>query len=215
MPGMDVVVAGGHGKVGLRLLRLLADRGHRARGLIRNPDHARDLHELGAEPVLCDIEALDDITRCCVGADAVVFAAGAGPGSGPERKRTVDYGGAVKLIDAAKKNGIERYVMVSAISVDRPDEWSHQMRPYYQAKADADSRLLESGLDHTIVRPGSLTDHPGTGLVTLGTNPERGEIPREDVAAVVMAVLETPSSVGTTFELVSGDTPIDEAIRAL
>jgi uncharacterized protein YbjT (DUF2867 family) len=89
------------------------------------------------------------------------------------------------------------------------------MRPYYQAKADADSRLLESGLDHTIVRPGSLTDDPGTGLVTVGTNPERGEIPREDVAAVVMAVLETPSSVGTTFELVSGDTPIDEAIRAL
>ena len=208
---MDVVVAGGHGKVGLRLLRLLADRGHRARGLIRNPDHARDLEGIGAEPVVCDIEALDDISRCCEGADAVVFAAGAGPGSGAERKRTVDYDGAVKLMEA----GVRRYVMVSAISVDRPDEWSDQMRPYYEAKADADRRLLESGLDHTIVRPGGLTDEPGTGLVRVGTDLGGGQIPREDVAAVLLAVLETPSSVGKTFELVSGDTPIDQAIQAL
>jgi uncharacterized protein YbjT (DUF2867 family) len=212
---MDVVVAGGHGKVGLRLLRLLAERGHRARGLIRNTEHAPDLEELGAEPVLCDIEALDDISGCCEGADAVVFAAGAGPGSGAERTRTVDYGGAVKLIDAAKRCGIQRYVMVSAVSADRPDEWSEQMRPYYEAKADADERVLESGLDHTIVRPGALTDDPGTGLVTVGRELERGSIPRDDVAAVVLAVLETPSSVGKTFELVSGHTPIDAAIRAL
>jgi uncharacterized protein YbjT (DUF2867 family) len=208
---MDVVVAGGHGKVGLRLLSLLADRGHRARGLIRNPDHAADLHEVGAEPVMCDIEALDDISRCCEGADAVVFAAGAGPGSGAERKRAVDYGGAVKLMNA----GIQRFVMVSAISADRPDEWSDQMRPYYQAKADADTRLLESGLDHTIVRPGGLTDDPGTGLVRVGTDLGGGQIPRDDVAAVLLAVLETPSSIGKAFELVSGDTPIDEALRGL
>jgi uncharacterized protein YbjT (DUF2867 family) len=208
---MDVVVAGAHGKVGLRLLRLLVDGGHRARGLIRNPDHEADLRELGAEPVLCDMEALDDISGCCEGADAVVFAAGAGPGSGAERKRTVDYGGAVKLIDA----GIQRYVMVSAISVDRPDEWSDQMRPYYEAKADADKRLLESGLDYTIVRPGGLTDEAGTGMVRVGSDLGGGEIPREDVAAVLLAVLETPSSIGKTFELVSGDTPIEEAIRGL
>jgi uncharacterized protein YbjT (DUF2867 family) len=212
---MDVVVAGGHGKVGLRLLKLLAERGHRARGLIRNPDHASDIEDVGAAPVVCDIEALDDISECCKGADAVVFAAGAGPGSGIERKRTVDYGGAVKLIEAAKANGIDRYVIVSAISVDRPDEWSEQMRPYYEAKRDADKAVLDSGLDHTIVRPGGLTDDPGTGLVTVGTNLERGEVPREDVAAVLLAVLETPSSVGKTFELVSGETPIEEAVRAL
>ncbi len=208
---MDVVVAGGHGKVGLRLLRLLADGGHRARGLIRNPDHEADLRELGAEPVLCDMEALDDIPGCCEGADAVVFAAGAGPGSGVERKRTVDYGGAVKLMNA----GVQRYVMVSAISVDRPEEWSDQMRPYYEAKADADKRLLESGLDYTIVRPGGLTDDAGTGMVRVGTDLGGGEIPREDVAAVLLAVLETPSSIGKTFELISGDTPIEEAIRGL
>jgi uncharacterized protein YbjT (DUF2867 family) len=212
---MDVVVAGGHGKVGLRLLRLLAEGGHRARGLMRNPGHEAELRGLGAEPVLCDIEALDDISGCCERADAVVFAAGAGAGSGAERKRTVDYGGAVKLIEAAKTNGTDRYVIVSAISVDRPDEWSEQMRPYYEAKRDADERLLESGLSYTIVRPGGLTDDPGTGLVTVGTDLERGEVPREDVAAALVAVLETPSSVGKTFELVAGATPIEEAIRGL
>jgi uncharacterized protein YbjT (DUF2867 family) len=208
---MDIVVAGGHGKVGIRLLELLAGSGHRARGLIRNPDHAADLERVGAEPVLCDIEALDDISECCRGADAAVFAAGAGPGSGPERKRTVDLGGAVKLMQA----GVKRYVMVSAISVDRPDEWSDEMRPYYEAKAEADRRLLESGLDYTIVRPGGLTDEPGTGRVTVGTGIERGNVPRDDVAAVLLAVLETPSTVGKVFELVSGETPVEDAVRAL
>ena len=208
---MDVVVAGGHGKVGIRLLELLAGGGHRARGLIRNPGHAADLERIGAEPVVCDIEALDDISEFCRGADAVVFAAGAGPGSGPERKRTVDLGAAVKLMEA----GVRRYVMVSAIAADRPDEWSDEMRPYYEAKAEADRRLLDSGLDHTIVRPGGLTDEPGTGRVAVGTGIERGNVPRDDVAAVLLAVLETPGSGGKVFELVSGETPVEEAVRGL
>jgi uncharacterized protein YbjT (DUF2867 family) len=195
----------------MRLLRLLAEGGHRARGLIRNPDHVSDLEAAGAEPVICDMEALDDMSECCQGADAVVFAAGAGPGSGAERKRTVDYGGAVKLMEA----GIRRYVMVSAIGADRPDEWSDEMRPYYEAKADADRALLDSGLDHTIVRPGGLTDDRGTGRVTVGTGIERGNVPRDDVALVLLAVLETPSTIGKAFDLVSGDTPVEEAVRGL
>ena len=208
---MDVVVAGGHGKIGLRLLRLLADGGHRARGLIRNPDHAAELSAIGAEPVVCDMEQLDDLSECCAGADAVVFAAGAGPGSGPERKRTVDYGAAVKLMEA----GVPRYVMVSAISAGRPEEWSDAMRPYYEAKAGADERLMASGLDYTIVRPGGLTDDPGTGQVRLGTDLERGEIPRDDVAAVSSRSWKRPARSGKTFELVAGDTPVDEAVRSL
>ena len=208
---MDVVVAGGHGQIGLRLLRLLADGGHRARGLVRNPDHVQDVAAAGGEAVVCDMEALDDLSGCCAGADAVVFAAGAGPGSGPERKRTVDYGAAVKLMEA----GVSRYVMVSAIGAGRPDDWSEEMRPYYEAKAGADERLMESGLDYTIVRPGGLTDDPGTGRVRVGTNLDYGNIPRDDVAAVLLAVLETPGTVGKTFELVSGDTPVDEALRTL
>jgi uncharacterized protein YbjT (DUF2867 family) len=208
---MDVVVAGGHGKIGLRLLRLLADGGHRARGLVRNPEHVQELADAGAEAVLCDMEELEDLSGCCAGADAVVFAAGAGPGSGPERKRTVDYGAAVKLMDA----GVRRYVMVSAISAGRPHEWSDAMRPYYEAKAGADEKLVASGLDYTIVRPGGLTDDPGSGMVTVGTDLERGSIPREDVATVLLAVLETPGSIGKTFELVAGDTAIEEAVRGL
>jgi uncharacterized protein YbjT (DUF2867 family) len=208
---MDVVVAGGHGQIGLRLLTLLAERGHRARGLIRNPGHAPDLEDVGAEPVVCDMEALDDLSECCAGADAVVFAAGAGPGSGPERKQTVDYDAAVKLMHA----GVRRYVIVSAIAADRPQEWSDQMRPYYEAKAGADDRLQESGLDYTIVRPGGLTDDPGTGRVLVGTGLDYAQVPRDDVAAVLLALLEEPSSIGKTFELVSGDEPIDEAIAGL
>src|SRR5204863_2454973 len=135
--------------IALRLLRLLARDGHRARGLIRNPDHAADLEAAGAEPVVADLEALDDLSEYVQGADAIVFAAGAGPGSGAARKRTMDLGGAVKLIDAARVAGIRRYVIVSAMGVNRPAGWSEQMRPYYQAKAEADAQVEASGLDYT------------------------------------------------------------------
>jgi uncharacterized protein YbjT (DUF2867 family) len=212
---VDVAVAGGHGKVGIRLLRLLADRGHRARGLIRNPDHAIELHNVGAEAVVCDIEERDDISDCVRGADAVVFAAGAGPGSGPERKRTVDYGGAVKLIEAAKQNGIDRYLMVSAIKVERPEEWPEPMVPYYEAKRDADEALIQSGLTYTIVRPGSLTDDVGTGLVEIGFGLERGDIPRDDVAASLLLTLEAVNTYGQAFDVVSGDDPVEDAIANL
>jgi uncharacterized protein YbjT (DUF2867 family) len=212
---MDVVVAGGHGKVALRLLRLLADRGDRARGLIRNPDHAGDLEAVGAEAVLCDLEREEDVAPHIEGADAVVFAAGAGPGSGPERKRTMDLGGAVKLIEAARANGIARYVMVSSIGADRPERASGPMRPYLEAKAEADERLAGSGLDHTIVRPGRLTDDPGTGRIRAGAKLGGGQVSRDDVAATLLAVLHADNTIGKTFVLLGGDTPIEEAVRAL
>jgi uncharacterized protein YbjT (DUF2867 family) len=212
---MDVVVAGGHGKVALRLLRLLAGRGDRARGLIRNPAHARDLEAVGAEPVLCDLEQEDDVARCVEGADAVVFAAGAGPGSGPQRKQTMDLGGAVKLIDAARANGIARYLMISSIGAEDPERASGAMRPYLEAKAEADERLVESGLDHTIVRPGRLTDAPGTGRIRAGLDPRSGEVTRDDVAATLLAVLGAENTIGKTFYLLGGDTPIEQAVRSL
>jgi uncharacterized protein YbjT (DUF2867 family) len=208
---MNVVVAGGHGQIGQRLLKLLAERGDRARGLIRNPDHAADLEALGAEPVLCDLEGDDDVAAAAAGADAVVFAAGAGPGSGAARKQTVDLGGAVKLMEA----GVARYVIVSGISVSRPDRAPEEMRPYIEAKAEADRRLQASGLDWTIVRPGLLTNEPGTGRVAAGNDLEYGEIPRDDVAAVLVAVLDDPGTVGKVFDLVAGDASIDEAVAAL
>jgi uncharacterized protein YbjT (DUF2867 family) len=216
---MDVVIAGGHGKIALRLERLLADGGHRARAIIRNPDQAGDIEAAGAEPVVLDLEALAglaELTDAVRGADAVVFAAGAGPGSGPERKRTVDYGAAVKLIAAAEAAGVDRYVMVSSIGAHQPEAGEGPMRAYLQAKADADDALVASGLRWTIVRPGSLTDDPGTGRVSLSTDMgRRGSIPRDDVAAVIATCLTTSSAAGTTFEAFSGDTPIDDAVAAL
>lgn len=212
---MDVVVAGGHGKVGRRLLRLLAERGDRARGLVRNPDHAPALERLGAEPVICDLEREADIGPFVAGADAVVFSAGAGPGSGPERKRTVDLGGALKLIEAAKSNGIRRYVMVSAMGAADPSGGSDAMRPYLDAKAEADAALEGSGLDSTIVRAGGLTDEPGTGRVTVGFGLDRGSVARDDVAATLLAALDEEGTIGKTFELIQGDTPIEDALRRL
>jgi len=213
---MDVVIAGGHGKIALRLAPLLTERADRVRALIRNPDHGADVEATGAEAVLCDMEREDDLSAYVEGADAIVFAAGAGPGSGPERKRTVDFGGAVKLIEAAQDKGVRRYVIVSSIGAHDPKSGPEQMRPYLEAKADADRALMASELDWTIVRPGMLTDDPGSGKVraTLEQG-ERGPIPREDVAATLAAVLATPSSVGKTFVLVSGDTPVDDAVSSL
>jgi uncharacterized protein YbjT (DUF2867 family) len=213
---MDVVIAGGHGKVAMRLTRLLSERGDRVRSLIRNPGHVADVEAAGGEPVIRDMEAEDDLSTSVAGADAVVFAAGAGPGSGPERKRTVDYGAAVKLIDAARKTGVTRYVIVSSIGADDPSSAGGQMGPYLHAKHDADAALSESGLAYTIVRPGSLTEDPGTGRVTVtGDMSARGPVPRDDVAAVLAAVLADDSTVGKTFVVVSGETPIDEALRTL
>ena len=214
---MDVAVAGGHGQIGRRLLRLLAERGDRARGLIRNPDHAADLEAIGAEAVLCDLEAEDaDVAGAIAGADAVVFSAGAGPGSGPERKQTVDLGGAVKLIDAAKANGISRYVIVSSMGADNPPPGDDTFAVYLRAKAAADEALAGSGLDYTIVRPGSLTNDPGhrEDRRRRAPRPPRSD-PRDDVAATLVAVLDEPATIGKTFEILSGEKEIAEALRNL
>jgi uncharacterized protein YbjT (DUF2867 family) len=211
---MDIIVAGGHGKIGIRLLRLLASQGHRARGIIRKPEQAADLEAAGAEAIVCDLEHEDP--RPHLGrADAIVFAAGAGPGSGPERKRTVDYGAAVKLIEAAGELGIPRYLMISSMGTDDIEHADERMRPYLQAKADADAELRASGLDWTIVHPGSLTDDPGTGRVAIAPKLEWGEVPRDDVAAVLAECLQAPNAVRAEFDLVSGETPIPEAVRAV
>jgi uncharacterized protein YbjT (DUF2867 family) len=216
---MDVVIAGGHGQIALRLERLLTAGGHRSRAIVRNPDHTQEVAATGAEPVVMDLEAiggLHELTEAVRGADAVVFAAGAGPGSGPERKRTVDHGAAVKLIAAAEAAGVGRYVMISTLGADRPDARGESMRPYFEAKAEAEDALRASRLVRAIVRPGSLTNDPGTGRVTVAEHLGRwGRIPRDDVAAVLLAVLVEGVADGRTFEVVSGDTPIGEALAGL
>jgi nucleoside-diphosphate-sugar epimerase len=207
---MRVVIAGGHGAVALELTRLLDERGDQVRSLIRNPDHAEDVREAGAlEVIVCDLEhdVADRVAEAAGEADAVVFAAGAGPNSGPERKETMDYGGAVKLIEAAQHNQIRRYVMISSMGADPEHEGDETFDAYLRAKGRADEAVKASELDYAILKPGMLTDDPPTGKVEAGESVERGSIPRADVAAVIAVLLEdkTPQR---TLAVVSGKTPI-------
>mgnify|MGYP001788254791 CR=1 FL=1 len=213
---MDVTIVGGHGQIALLLAKRLSDAGHRVRSTIRKPEHAADVTAAGAEPVAVDLEdPMSDLDAAVQGADAVVFAAGAGPNSGPQRKRDVDLGGAVRLIGAAREAGVQRFVMVSTVGTERA-ALGGPMGPYLEAKLQADEALASSGLDFTIVRPGRLTDDPGTGLVACAAHFGRsGEVARDDVAAVLHAVLELPQTVGHTFEVMDGDTPVARAVATL
>jgi uncharacterized protein YbjT (DUF2867 family) len=214
---MRVVIAGGHGKIALRLERLLSADGDQAVGLIRNPAHAADVEATGAEAVVIDLEkaSVEEVAKTLEGADAVVFAAGAGPGSGAARKDTVDRAAAALLADAAEAAGVDRYVMVSAIGVDNepPPGTDSVYAAYSRAKKAADDDLRSrKNLNWTIIRPGGLTDEPGTGRVALDTEVERGSVPRDDVAEVLLATLRRPFTVGLTLELVEGTVPIVPAL---
>jgi len=211
---MLVVIAGGHGKVARHLARLLAGRGDRVRGLIRDPMHTDDLRADGSEPVVCDLEAATDeeVTEAVAGADAVVFAAGAGPGSGAERKLTIDRDGAIKLLEAACAADVERYVMVSSVGAESPPDGDDVFSVYLRAKAEADRALTESDRAWTILRPGMLTDEPATGRVRIQPEPVRAAVTRADVAATLAAILHDPRSTRRVLYAVGGDDPIDEAL---
>ena len=214
----QVAVVGGHGKVALQLHPLLLEAGRQPVGLVRSDDQRAVLEEMGAHARLLNIEQADGeaFGRAFEGCDAVVFAAGGGPDGNIERKRTVDLEGALKSIEGARAAGITRFVMVSAIGVDEPlpDDTAPVWKAYVEAKRDADEALRLSGLDWTILRPGRLTDDPATGLVALGPDVERGEIPRADVAATIAAVLDDDRTVGKQWNLVGGQIPVAEAVSA-
>jgi uncharacterized protein YbjT (DUF2867 family) len=214
---MRVVIAGGHGQIALLLEKVLADRGHHAVGVVRNPDHVGDVEATGAEAVVLDLEKADvaDLTDVVKGSDAVVFAAGGGPNSGAARKETVDKGAAVLLAEAAEQAGVRRYVMVSAMGTDKADPDSDDVfQVYLRAKKAADDDLRSRDLDWTVVRPGRLTDNPPTGRIQVGTLP-RGEISRADVAAVLAAVIEQDATIGKTFDLLAGHQTVEAALAGL
>ncbi|WP_166355383.1 SDR family oxidoreductase [Phytoactinopolyspora limicola] len=213
---MRVVIAGGHGQIALRLERLLTLQGHEAIGLVRNPDHAADLADVGATAVVLDLEqaTVAELTAELSGVDAVVFAAGAGPGSGIPRKDTVDRAAAASLAEAAERQAVRRYVLISSMgaSFDPPPDTDEVFAAYLRAKRASEDDLSTRDLAWTILRPGRLTNDVGTGLVNLQTSVEPGSVPRDDVAAVVLGLLHEPATAGTTLELVSGDTPVADAI---
>ncbi|WP_405805045.1 NAD(P)H-binding protein [Streptomyces sp. NBC_01187] len=220
---MRTVIAGGHGQIALRLERLLAGRGDEVAGIVRRPQQASDLLGAGAEPVVCDLESAtaDEVARHLEGADAAVFAAGAGPGSGSERKQTVDHHSAVLFADAAENAGVRRFLMISAMAADAslsgtPEGMDPVFADYLRAKGAADDDVRSrAALDWTVLRPGRLTNGTGTGRVHLAERTGRGEVTRDDVAAVLVALLDAPGTAGLTLELVGGETPIPKAIEAI
>jgi uncharacterized protein YbjT (DUF2867 family) len=213
---MDVAIAGAHGQIARRLTRLLVGRGDRVRGLIRDPGHADDLRADGAEPVLCDLESATpaELAEAIAGADTVVFAAGAGPGSGAERKGSMDRDGAVKLLAAAVAAGVDGYLMVSSIGAEDPPDGDDVFSVYLRAKAEADQALIASDRAWVIVRPVSLTDDPDSGRVEISADPVRGKVSRDDVAAGLAAARGVPRAARRIMYLRSGEASVAEALDA-
>ena len=216
---MRIAIAGGHGQIALLLARQLSDRGDEVVSLIRNPGHADEVAATGAHPQVADLEALeaDVLARLLTGADAVVFAAGAGPGSSAERKDTVDRAGAVLLADAAVLAGVPRYLLVSAMGIDdAPDSTTDPVwAAYVRAKKAAEDEVGTRDVQLTVLRPGRLTDDAPTGQVHLTEHAAAGAVTRADVAAVLVALLDAPPAAGRVLELVGGQTPVAQAVANL
>lgn len=223
-PSMRTVIAGAHGKIARELTRQLVQQGHEVVGLVRNPDHNKDIENDGGTPAVVDLESstADELAKILSGADAVVFAAGAGPGSSAERKDSVDRGASVLLADAAEVAGVKRFVQVSSMGADsvrdgqRPDGLDDIFYAYLQAKLAAEEDLAaRSAFSWTIVRPGGLTDDTATGRVRLSSKTGQGSVPRKDVATVIAALLETKLGDRQVLELISGEETIADALASI
>jgi uncharacterized protein YbjT (DUF2867 family) len=212
-----IAIAGGHGKIALQLTRRLSARGESVVALIRKPEHAGDIRAAGGQPEVCDLEqaGVPEISSAIAGASAVVFAAGAGPGSDAGRKLTVDRDGAIKLLQAALAADVSRYAMISSVGAENPPDGDDVFSVYLRAKAQADAALQASELEWTIIRPGRLTDEPGTGRVRIDLEPFRGEVPRADVAAVLDELLERATAVRRILYVNAGDTALAQALDGL
>jgi uncharacterized protein YbjT (DUF2867 family) len=213
-----IVIVGGHGKVALRLARMLAGRGDQVTSIIRNPDHAAEVSEHGATPVVADVETLtaEELSRHFDGHDAVIWSAGAGGGN-PGRTYAVDRDAAIRSMEAAASAGIRRYVMVSYLGsrADHGVDPSNSFYAYAEAKSAADDHLRGTSLDWTILGPGGLTLDAATGRIAVGYELQGGKVSRDDVAAVAAAALVTDATIRTTIPFVNGATPIAEALANL
>lgn len=214
---MNVLVVGANGQIGKQVVKMLCEQSeHKVKAMIRRPEQAEYFQQIGAETLVADLE--QDVTHTADDCDAVVFTAGSGAHTGPEKTILVDLDGAIKMIEESERANVERFIMVSAFFADDPAKGSEKIRHYNVAKQRADERLQASGLPYTIIRPGRLTNEPGTGKIIAGEQLEPGSeriIPRADVASVVAASLELDNLKNKTFKILSGDTPIREALKRL
>ena len=214
---MKVFVVGANGQIGKQLVDLLNESNeHNVRAMLRKPEQSEEFEDKGVETAIASLEgSVEDIASAAKGCDAIVFAAGSGGHTGLDKTLLVDLDGAVKTVEAAQQAGIDRFIMVSALQAHKRENWSEAIKPYYVAKHYADKALLQSSLDYTVIRPGGLLNEPGTGKIKIDENLERGTIPRSDVAKTIFACLNDKKTFKKSFDLISGDKDIAEAIRSL
>lgn len=214
---MKVLVVGANGQIGRRVVELLQEsKEHNVRVLVRKQEQAESFQSRGIEAAVANLEgSVEEIAEAANGCEVIIFTAGSGGQTGWDKTLLVDLDGAVKTIEAAQKVGISRFIMVSALQAHCRENWNEAIKPYYVAKHYADKVLQSSGLTYTIIRPGGLLNEKGTGKVAAAENLERSSIPREDVAKTVVAVLNEGHTFNRTFDLVSGDTPIPEALKSI
>ncbi|MEO2210176.1 Uncharacterized conserved protein YbjT, contains NAD(P)-binding and DUF2867 domains [Paenibacillus sp. CF095] len=214
---MNVLVIGANGQIGKFVVEQLAQEGkHKVTALIRKPEQAGTLKELGADVVIGDLEgSVEDLAEAMKDHNAIVFTAGSGGSTGQDKTLLIDLDGAVKTMEAAEQQGISRYILVSAYGADQREKWSESIKPYYVAKHYADRVLFASDLNYTIIRPGGLKNEPGTGKIAVGTDLEPGSIPREDVARVIVASLQEEKTYRMAFDLIAGEHPVEDALGKL
>lgn len=214
----QVFIVGGAGKIGRRLSRQLSSHGHQALALYRNPEQAEQLKSLGATPVpgsLLELD-VDALAALMAGSDVVVFSAGAGGKGGPQMTNAIDGQGLELAVAAARKAGIQRFLLVSAFpEASRGKVVSETFENYMAVKKRADVHLAESDLDWVILRPGTLLDTMGTGKVRTGLAIPYGEVSRDDVAATLLEIIMRPTVSRVIVELTQGNTPISESVQCL
>ncbi|MEP1124463.1 MAG: SDR family oxidoreductase [Ilumatobacter sp.] len=218
---LQIAIVGGHGQIARLLTTTLVGRGHSVRSLVRSEDQFDDIRADGGDPVVCDVEVADisEIETVFSASDVVVFAAGSGPDAGPDRKWSMDRDGALKSMDAAVRVAASRFVIISSMGADDPPQDDETFSVYLRAKHEADEGVRAASerndIGHVIVRPGQLTDDDATGSVQVAEHTGSGKIPRADVAHVLAEIIDSGLGDGHTFEVISGSTPIVDALSAL
>lgn len=215
---MNVFLIGANGQVGKHIVKFLQEsEQHELTAMVRSKEQAESLNQIGVNAVVANLEgSVDEISEAMKGSDAVIFSAGSGGKTGPDKTLLVDLDGAVKSMEAAEKVGANRYVMVSAFKAYDRESWKESpIKPYMIAKHYADRMLVESNLNYTIFGPGLLLNEPGTGKIAVGETFEKTSIPREDVARTVVASLDEEKTYKKTIGLMSGETPVEDALKKI
>lgn len=214
---MNILVVGANGQIGNHLIHLLKEEGqHNVKAMIRKKEQAVIFESKGIQTVLANLEdSVENLAKAIEGSDAICFTAGSGGSTGHDKTLLIDLDGAVKMMEAAEKVGIKRFILVSALQANNRENWSEEIKPYYVAKHYADRMLENSQLTYTIIRPGGLLNEPGNGNVRVGDSIEKGTIPREDVARTILASLTNEATFNRSFDLISGETPIKKALEKL